>query len=89
MMHGGNFHDHPMQGRWGLDMDPNSREAKERFSVPGYPTIEELLAIVTLKSSSSSSTKPGVLPAARVTRRWKECIHRKTALRIGRTGTLT
>lgn len=46
MMHGGNFHDHPDAEVVAVcDMDENLlNNAKEKFGVEGYPTIEELLA---------------------------------------------
>jgi predicted dehydrogenase len=46
MMHGGNFHNHPDAEVVAVcDMDPELlAKAGEQFGVPGYPTIEELLA---------------------------------------------
>ena len=46
MMHGGNFHAHPDAEVVAVcDMDPELlANAKEHFGVPGYSTIEELLA---------------------------------------------
>ena len=46
MMHGGNFHAHPDAEVVAVcDMAPELlANAKEHFGVPGYPTIEELLA---------------------------------------------
>ena len=46
MMHGGNFHNHPDAEVVAVcDMDPELlAKAKEHFGIPGYSTIEELLA---------------------------------------------
>lgn len=46
IMHGGNFHAHPDAEVVAVcDMDAELRaKAEEKFGVPGYPTIEELLA---------------------------------------------
>jgi predicted dehydrogenase len=46
MMHGGNFHNHPDAEVVAVcEMDPSVLEkAKEHFGVPGYLSIEELLA---------------------------------------------
>ena len=46
LMHGGNFHNHPDAEVVAVcDMDPELlAKAGEQFGVPGYPTIEELLA---------------------------------------------